>query len=116
MRIYALFIEKAKPSMDLGLTDPALLSNLLEIVSQAKQEVSTNYEKVTLSTIEGDLKKIMGLKLYGLPQVGSVDVRYPPYLKNTAIGLFGGLLIGLLLGLGRRVLQRLRVEMKTPAQ
>lgn len=115
MRVYALFAEKAKPLMDAGLKDPALLANLLEIVEQTKKTVSTNYERVILSTIEGDLKKVMGLKLYGLPQVGSVDFKNPPYFKYAAIGLFGGLLIGLLLGIGRRLLQNLRAEIKAQA-
>ena len=115
MRIYNSFVEKAKLFMDAGLKDPKLLANLLNILDEAKKEVNTNYEKVTLSTIEGDLKKIMAFKLYGLPQVGSIGITGPAYLKNTAIGLFGGAMMGILFALGLRVSQRLRAEMKSPS-
>jgi hypothetical protein len=113
MLIYNSFIEKAKPFMDAGLKDPKLVANLLNILYEAKKEINTNYEKVTLSTIEGDLKKIMAFKLYSLPQVGSVGIVGPAYLKNIAIGLFGGAMMGILFALGLRVSQRLRVEMKS---
>ena len=114
MRIYNSFIEKAKPFMDAGLKDPKLFSSLLNILDQAKKEANTNYEKVTLSTIEGDLKKILAFKLYGLPQVGSIGITGPAYLKNIAIGLFGGAMMGILFALGLRVSQRLRAEMQSP--
>jgi hypothetical protein len=114
MRIYSSFVEKAKPLMNAALKDPKLLANLLNILDEAKKEVNTNYEKVTLSTIEGDLKKIMAFKLYGLPQVGSIGIKGPAYLKNIAIGLFGGAMVGILFALGLRVSQRLRAEMKVP--
>lgn len=114
MRIYSSFVEKAKPFMDAALKDPKLLANLLNILDEAKKEANTNYEKVTLSTIEGDLKKIMAFKLYGLPQVGSIGITGPAYLKNTAIGLFGGAIMGILFALGLRISQRLRAEMKLP--
>jgi capsular polysaccharide biosynthesis protein len=113
MRIYGSFVEKAKPLIDAGLKDPKLISNLLDIVNQASKEVSTNYEKVALSTIDGDLKKVMGFKLYGLPQVGAVGTIAPAYLKNSAIGLLGGAMIGVLLSLGLVLAQRLRAEMKS---
>jgi hypothetical protein len=115
MRIYRSFVEKAKPFMDAGLKDPNLLANLLNIIDEAKKEANTNYEKVALSTIEGDLKKIMAFKLYGLPQVGSIGITGPAYLKNTAIGLFGGVMVGILFALGLRVSQRLRAAMKSPS-
>jgi hypothetical protein len=111
---HAGFVEKAKTIMDTGLKDPRLLANLLSILDVAKKEVNTNYEKVTLSTIEGDLKKIIAFKLYGLPQVGSIGITGPAYLKNIAIGLFGGAMMGILFALGLRVSQRLRAEMKAP--
>jgi len=113
MRIYNSFVKKAKPFMDAGLKDPNLLANLLNILDEAKKEANTNYEKVTLSTIEGDLKKIMAFKLYGLPQDGSIGITGPAYLKNTAIGLFSGVMMGILFVLGLRISQRLRAEMKS---
>jgi hypothetical protein len=114
MRIYNSFVDKAKPFMDAGLKDPKLLANLLNILDEAKKEANTNYEKFTLSSIEGDLKKIMAFKLYGLPQVGSIGIAGPAYFKNIAIGLFGGAMMGILFALGLRVSQRLRAEMKSP--
>jgi hypothetical protein len=113
MRIYNSFVEKAKSFMDAGLKDPKLLENLLNILDEEKKEVNTNYEKVTLSVIEGDLRKVMAFKLYGL-EVGSIGITGPAYLKNTAIGLFGGAMMGILFALGLRVSQRLRAEMKAP--
>jgi hypothetical protein len=113
MRIYNSFVEKAKPLMDAGLKDPKLLANLMVIVAEAKKEANTNYEKVALSTIESDLKKIMSFKLYGLPQTGSIGITGPTYLKNTATGLFGGAMMGILFALGLRVSQRLRAQMKS---
>jgi len=113
MLIYNSFVEKARPFMDAGLKDPKLLANLINILYEAKKEVNTNYEKVILNAIEGDLKKIMEFKLYSLPQAGSVGIVGPAYLKNIAIGLFGGAMMGILFALGLRVSQRLRVEMKS---
>jgi hypothetical protein len=116
MRIYSSFLEKAKPLMDADLKDPNLITNLLNIVTQEIKEVNTNYEKVTLSTIEGDLKKTLAFKLYGLPQVGTIGITGPAYLKNAAIGLLGGILICILIALGLVVAQRLRAEMKSAVQ
>jgi hypothetical protein len=116
MRIYSSFLEKAKPLIDAGLKDPNLITNLLDIVTQATKEANTNYEKVTLSTIDGDLKKIMAFKLYGLPQVGAVNTIGPAYLKNAAIGLFCGALLGILIALGLVVAQRLRAEINSTGQ
>jgi hypothetical protein len=113
MRVYDSFLEKAKPFMDLGLKDSNLIANLLDIVAQAKKEVNTNNEKVAISIIEGDLKNIMAFKLYGLTQAGAISTTGPAYLKNVAIGLFGGTIIGILLSLGLVVAQRLRGEVKT---
>lgn len=116
MRIYGSFVEKAKPFMDTGLKDPKLITNLLDIVSQVSKDVNTNYEKVALSTIDGDLKKIMAFKLYGLPQVGAVSTTGPAYLKNAAMGLIGGAMLGILLALGLVLAQRLRTQMKSAGQ
>ena len=116
MRIYGSFVEKAKPFMDKGLKDPELIANLLDIVSRESKEVNANFEKVALATIESDLKKIMAFKLYGLPQVGAVSTIGPAYLKNAAIGLFGGTMLGILLALGLVVTQRLRFEMNSAGQ
>jgi hypothetical protein len=113
MRVYGSFLEKAKPFMNAGLKDPKLITNLLDIVSQASKDVNTNYEKVTLSKIDGDLMKIMAFELYGLRQVGAIGIIGPAYLKNAAIGLFGGTMIGILLALGLLIAQRLRTEMKS---
>jgi hypothetical protein len=115
MRIYNLFVEKAKPFLDTGLKDPKLLANLLVIVDEAKKTPKTIYEKAVLSTIEGDLRKIMAFKLYGLPQFGSISTAGPAYLKNIVIGSFGGAIVGILFALGLRVSQRLRAEMKVPS-
>jgi hypothetical protein len=116
IRIYGSFLEKAKPFMDAGLKEPNLIAKLLDIVTQTTKEVNTNYEKVTLSTIEGDLKKILVFKLYALPQVGTISITGPAYLKNAAIGLFGGALLGILIGLGLVVAQRLRAEINSAGQ
>lgn len=113
---YGSFVEKAKPFMDSGLKDPNLITNLLDIVSQKSKEVNTNYEKVALSTIDGDLKEIMAFKLYGLPQLGAVSTIGPAYLKNAAIGLLGGTLLGILIALGLVVAQRLRAEINSTGQ
>jgi hypothetical protein len=114
MRVYSSFFEKANPLVDAGLKDPQLLENLMNIIDEAKKEANTKSEKVTLSAIEGDLKKIMAFKLYGLPQIGSIGITGPAYPKNTAIGLFGGAMLGILFALGLRVSQRFRAEMKAP--
>jgi hypothetical protein len=113
MRIYDSFLEKAKPFMDAGLKEPNLITNLLDIVTLATKEVNTNYEKLTLSTIDGDLKKALAFKLYGLLQVGTISTTGPAYLKNVVIGLLGGASIGILIALGLVVAQRLRNEMKS---
>lgn len=115
MRIYSSFVEKAQPFLDAGLKDPQLLANLLAIVDEVKKGANTNYEKVTLSTIEGDLKKIVVFKLYGLPQAGTISIKGPAYFKIIVIGLFGGAMAGILFALGLRVSQRLRAEMKSPS-
>jgi hypothetical protein len=116
MRIYSSFVEKVRPYMDKGPKDPKLITNLLDIVVQVSKDVNTNYEKVALSTIESDLKKIMAIKLYGLPQVGGVSTTGPTYLKNAAIGLIGGAMFGILLALGLVLAQHLRTQVKSAGQ
>ena len=102
--------------MDAGQKDSKLIANLLEIVAQALKEVNTNSEKVALSMIDGDLKKIQSFKLFGLPQLGAINVTGPAYLKNAAIGLLGGAIMSILISLGLVVMQRLRVEAKLAEQ
>jgi hypothetical protein len=116
MLIFGSFLEMAKPFMDGGSKDPKLITNLLDIVAQESKKANTNYEKFTWSTIEADLMKIMAIKLYGLPRVGLISTASPAYLKNAAIGLFGGALLGILIALGLVVAQRLRAEINSVGQ
>ena len=112
IRVYELFIEKVKPFFDAG-NDPKLIQHLFATVSQILKEVNTNYEKVALSEIEGDLNKIMSFKLYGLTQSGLISTAGPGYLIKAVLSLFGGAFIGILIALGLKVAQGFRMQVNS---
>ena len=116
IRLYSLFVEKAKLLMGTSFNDPKLIANLFDIVAKLSKETDIDYEKLILTRIYSDLKNIEDFKLLDLPQLGSINITGPSYLKNSAIGLAVGVIIGILLALGLVAAQRPRAETKSVVQ
>jgi len=106
LTIYAQFVEKAKPLIDNGRKDGNLLSSLFEVTNQIDQNTQGAIQKIAVEDIRVALTTIQTNKAFGLRQAGTVGIQPPPYLKNTAIGLFAGLFLGLIYALGLTVVRQ----------
>jgi len=106
LTVYAQFVEKAKPLIDNGRKDGNLLGSLFEVTNQIDQNMQGAIQKIAVEDIRVSLISIQANKAFGLRQAGMVGIQPPPYLKNTAIGLFAGLFLGLIYALGLTVVRQ----------
>jgi hypothetical protein len=116
LTVYTQFLEKAKPLIENGRKDGNLLDSLFEVTNQIDQNTQGAIKKIAVEDIRVALTAIQTNKAFGLRQAGTVDIKLPPYLRNTAIGLFAGLFLGLIYSLGLAVMrqyQRNESKLKT---
>lgn len=106
LTVYTQFVEKAKPLIENGRKDGNLLDSLFEVTNQIDQNTQGAIKKIVVEDIRVALTAIQTNKAFGLRQAGTVDIKLPPYLRNTAIGLFAGLFLGLIYSLGLAVLRQ----------
>jgi hypothetical protein len=104
--IYRQFIEKAKPLIDNGRKDGNLVDSLLEVANQIEKNTQEAVQKIALEDIRVALTSIQTNKAFGLRQAGTIAIAPPPYLKNTAIGLFAGLFLGFIYALSLAVVRQ----------
>lgn len=107
--IYTQFIDKARPLIDNDRKDSQLPLTLLELVNQIDKTTQVPAQKIAVEDIKIALTSIQTNKAFGLRQAGSVDVKLPPYLKNSAIGLGVGLFLGFLLALGLTLVRHYKI-------
>lgn len=106
LKVFTQFVEKAKPLIENGRKDGNLLSALFEVTNQIDQNTQDAIQKIAVEDIRVALTTIQTNKAFGLRQAGTVGIQPPPYLKNTAIGLFAGLFLGLIYALGLTVVRQ----------
>jgi hypothetical protein len=114
--IYTQFIEKAKPLIDNGRKDGNLVDSLLEVANQIEKNTQEAVQKIALEDIRVALTSIQTNKAFGLRQAGTVDVKLPPYLQNSAIGLLAGLFLGFLLALGLTLVNQYKSTLSTASK
>jgi hypothetical protein len=114
--IYTQFIEKAKPLIDNGRKDGNLVDSLLEVANQIEKNTQEAVQKIALEDIRVALTSIQTNKAFGLRQAGIVDVKLPPYLQNSAIGLLAGLFFGLLLAMGLTLVNQYKSTLSTASK
>jgi hypothetical protein len=106
LKVFTQFVEKAKPLIDNGRKDSNLLSSLFEVTNQIDQNTQGAIQKISVEDIRVALTSIHINKAFGLRQTGTVGIQSPPFLKNTAIGLFAGLFLGFIYVLGLTVVRQ----------
>ena len=116
LQIYTQFIQKAKPLIDNGRKDGNLVDSLLEVVNQIEKSTQETVQKIALEDIRVALTSIQTNKAFGLRQAGTIAINPPPYLKNTAIGLVGGLFLGFLLALGLTLARQYKSTVSTASK
>jgi hypothetical protein len=114
--IYTQFIEKAKPLIDNGRKDGNLVYSSLEVANQIEKNTQEAVQKIALEDIRVALTSIQTNKAFGLRQAGTVDVKLPPYLQNSAIGLLAGLFFGFLLALGLTLVNQYKSTLSTASK
>ena len=82
-----------------------LFDKLLAVIEGIQKSISpSNTIQVNAAeSIKVDLKSIKTDNLYGLRQIGEVDISYPNYVRNLGFGLFAGLMFGFLLSVALRL-------------
>lgn len=108
--VYKLFVDKAKPLLNNLNDENNLATKLLEIAVQIESELSGNVQQVAIEEIKVSLAAIQTNRIYGLKQIGAIDIEKPSYLKYAAIGLFGGLIAGLLFAFGLKMHSQFKGE------
>jgi len=108
-RVYKEFVEKAKPLIESSGDVVVLTNELLGVC----EKISTNLnggtiQQVALEEIKASLTAIQTNQLYGLKQIGAVDVANPQYLKFIMGGLFAGIFVGLLVAFGMKALKQMK--------
>lgn len=106
LKVFTQFVEKAKPLIENGRKDGNLLSSLFEVTNQIDQNTQGAIQKIAVEDIRVALTTIQTNKAFGLRQAGTVGIQPPPYLKNTVIGLFAGLFLGLIYASGLTVVRQ----------
>jgi len=114
--IYTQFIEKAKPLIENGRKDSQLPVTLLEVENQIDKNTLGAAQKIAVEDIKIVLTSIQTNKTFGLRQAGTVDVKLPSYLQNSAIGLLAGLFLGFLLALGLTLVNQYKSTMSTASK
>ena len=113
LRVYAQFVERAKPLIENGRKDDNLLGSLYEITNQIDQNTQDAIQKIAVEDIRVALTSIQTNKAFGLRQAGTVGMQPPPYLKNTAIGFLAGLFLGLIYASGLAVTRQYQSNLNT---
>ncbi|MBU3615565.1 hypothetical protein ICN46_11755 [Polynucleobacter sp. Latsch14-2] len=106
--IFKLFVEKAKPLLEQGRDGATLGGDLLAICEQIEKGVNGSIQLIAIEEIKVALSTIQTNRVYGLKQVGDVDISNPSYMKFSGAGLFGGIFIGLLLAISIKVTRKIK--------
>lgn len=92
--VYRKFVEKSKPLINGNENYTNLGMELLNISEQIEKNVTGINQELAIENIKVAISSIQTNKIYGLKQVGIVEIQRPPYIKFIGAGIFGGLFIG----------------------
>lgn len=106
--VYKKFVQKAKQLVDAYDGGVDLCGELLGIAGQVEKDISSTIQLVAIEDIKVALSSIQTNKVYGLKQIGIVDVESPSYTKYISAGLFLGLFAGLLWAFSLKITKQLR--------
>jgi deoxycytidine triphosphate deaminase len=107
-KIYQMFVDKAKPLLGANEDMVVLTNELLGICEKISTSLGSGaIQQLAVEDIKSSLTEIKTIQLYGLRQIGAVDVKNPPYLKYILGGLFGGLFLGMLFAIGVKLLKQM---------
>ena len=106
--VYRQFIQKAKPLIDGNGDGADLVAQLIDIGGQIEKSVSSAIQLIAIEEIKIALSTIQTNKVYGLKQVGVVDIENPSYLKYIGTGLLAGLFAGLMWAFALKISGQIR--------
>lgn len=105
VKVYSSFVDSSKKILTETFEPKQLIDKLLVVIEGIQKSIPpSNTIQVNASeSIRVDLKSIQTDNLYGLRQIGEVDVSSPKYVKYLGIGLFVGLMLGFMFSIALRL-------------
>jgi len=106
--VYKAFVEKAKPLIEQDGDNPKLSNSLLAMCEQIERGINSSIQLIAIEEIKVSLTGIQTSKVYGLRQIGDVDIAKPTYEKFITVGLFSGLFFGVLLSISIKIIRKIK--------
>jgi len=105
VKVYSSFADSGKKLLTETFDSKQLIDKLLIVIEGIQKSIppSNTIQINAAESIKVDLKSIQTDNLYGLRQIGEIDVSYPKYVKYLGIGLFAGLMCGLIFSVALRL-------------
>ena len=105
VKVYSSFADSGKKLLTETFDSKQLIDKLLIVIEGIQKSIppSNTIQINAAESIKVDLKSIQTDNLYGLRQIGEIDVSYPKYVKYLGIGLFAGLMCGLIFSAALRL-------------
>lgn len=105
VKVYSSFADSGKKILTETFDPKQLIDKLLIVIESIQKLIppSNTIQVNAAESIRVDLKSIETDNLYGLRQIGEIDVSSPKYVKYIGIGLFGGLMFGFMFSIALRL-------------
>ena len=105
VKVYSSFVDSSKKILTETFDPKQLIDKLLVVIEGIQKSIppSNTIQVNAAESIKVDLKSIQTDNLYGLRQIGEIDVSSPKYVKYLGIGLFVGLMFGFMLSIALRL-------------
>ena len=105
VKVYSSFVDSSKKILTETFDPKQLIDKLLVVIEGIQKSIppSNTIQVNAAESIRVDLKSIQTDNLYGLRQIGEVDVSSPKYMKYLGIGLFVGLILGFMFSIALRL-------------
>jgi hypothetical protein len=104
VKVYSSFADSGKKLLTETFDPKQLIDKLLIVIESIQKSIppSNTIQINAAESIKVDLKSIQTDNLYGLRQIGEIDVSYPKHVKYLGIGLFAGLMFGFIFSVALR--------------
>jgi hypothetical protein len=105
VKVYSSFADSGKKILTETSDPKQLIDKLLIVIEGIQKSIppSNTIQVNAAESIKVDLKSIQTDNLYGLRQIGEIDVSSPKYIKYLGIGLFAGLMFGFMFSIALRL-------------